>query len=391
METKPEKKAKRFFGSKKSLNISSPELYTFKFTRPAEPRDFGPTGLVYTVYEPITVDEDFKYYNIELTGDPTIDLQIIYGSKDVHNSIGILTRPAEENIAKIKRNHDISLSLCDGTYIINNGRHRIVYLKHYYNNCVQYCDTEEALNTLKQNVTIPVRINKRIENRTINEILIDLKQKYENIIVFKDDVLTDNPELIIILDDILYYVKSYDEIIDFYKRVELGEDVSTYKIIGRKTPTYFDIDKLFSYIYNLVGKEIYNMSYISFIRYLKLKPPIIDGTLIDIEQIPLMKLYMKYLEMTTCYMICKTYDVELPNGTNFSYSEYSKERQIGLYLMQIINQHLEYKDLKWEDIYEILHEDPKLKQYDSDYLKDIAMEYGIRVVLGEQIFTKKKK
>ena len=133
------------------------------------------------------------------------------------------------------------------------------------------------------------------------------------------------------------------------------------------------------------------MSYISFIRYLKLKPPIIDGTLIDIEQIPLMKLYMKYLEMTTCYMICKTYDVELPNGTNFSYSEYSKERQIGLYLMQIINQHLEYKDLKWEDIFEILHEDPKLKQYDSDYLKDIAMEYGIRVVLGEQIFTKKKK
>ena len=39
-----------------------------------------------------------------------------------------------DNIAKIKRNHDISLSLCDGTYIINNGRHRIVYLKHYYEN-----------------------------------------------------------------------------------------------------------------------------------------------------------------------------------------------------------------------------------------------------------------
>ena len=59
--------------------------------------------------------------------------------------------------------------------------------------------------------------------------------------------------------------------------------------------------------------------------------------------------------------------------------------------MQIINQHLEYKEYTWEQIFAILHEDPKLSQYDSDYLKDIAMEHGIRELLGDQIFVKRKK
>ena len=45
----------------------------------------------------------------------------------------------------------------------------------------------------------------------------------------------------------------------------------------------------------------------------------------------------------------------------------------------------------WEQIFTILHKDPKLKQYDSDYLKDIAIEHGIRLVLGEHIFVHKKK
>ena len=121
-----------------------------------EPPDFGPTGLIWTTIEQITIDEDFKYYNSELTGNPKVDLQLIYGSKDVHNSVGILTRPSEDNIARIKRNYDISLTKCDDTYLINNGRHRIVYLKHYFADCYQYCDTEEALNTLKQKVTIPI-------------------------------------------------------------------------------------------------------------------------------------------------------------------------------------------------------------------------------------------
>ena len=67
-----------------------------------EPPDFGPTGLIWTTCEQITIDDNFKYYNSELTGNPKVDLQLIYGSKDVHDSVGILTRPTEDNIAKIK-------------------------------------------------------------------------------------------------------------------------------------------------------------------------------------------------------------------------------------------------------------------------------------------------
>lgn len=356
-----------------------------------EPPDFGPTGLIWTTIEQITIDEDFKYYNSELTGNPKVDLQLIYGSKDVHNSVGILTRPSEDNIARIKRNYDISLTKCDDTYLINNGRHRIVYLKHYFADCYQYCDTEEALNTLKQKVTIPVRINKRLEDRRINEILIFLKEKYEDMFIFKTDVLNDNPELAIFYEGSLYYVKNKDEIIDFYQRIELGEDLTEYKLLNLEPVTYPDINRVFEELHNIYGNHIYELSYIGLIRLLKLTPLYIDGISIKVEQLPLKKLYFKYLDMTTCYMICNTYDIDLPEDTSFQYSKFSKEHKIGIYLMQIINQHLEYKEYTWEQIFAILHEDPKLSQYDSDYLKDIAMEHGIRELLGDQIFTKKRK
>ena len=356
-----------------------------------EPPDFGPTGLIWTTIEQITIDEDFKYYNSELTGNPKVDLQLIYGSKDVHNSVGILTRPSEDNIARIKRNYDISLTKCDDTYLINNGRHRIVYLKHYFADCYQYCDTEEALNTLKQKVTIPVRINKRLEDRRINEILIFLKEKYEDMFIFKTDVLNDNPELAIFYEDSLYYVKNKDEIIDFYQRIELGEDLTEYKLLNLEPVTYPDINRVFEELHNIYGNHIYELSYIGLIRLLKLTPLYIDGISIKVEQLPLKKLYFKYLDMTTCYMICNTYDIDLPEDTSFQYSKFSKEHKIGIYLMQIINQHLEYKEYTWEQIFAILHEDPKLSQYDSDYLKDISMEHGIRELLGDQIFTKKRK
>lgn len=382
----------RIMRSKKII-IVSPNGKRLEYIPPVviEPPDFGPTGLIWTTIEQITIDEDFKYYNSELTGNPKVDLQLIYGSKDVHNSVGILTRPSEDNIARIKRNYDISLTKCDDTYLINNGRHRIVYLKHYFADCYQYCDTEEALNTLKQKVTIPVRINKRLEDRRINEILIFLKEKYEDMFIFKTDVLNDNPELAIFYEDSLYYVKNKDEIIDFYQRIELGEDLTEYKLLNLEPVTYPDINRVFEELHNIYGNHIYELSYIGLIRLLKLTPLYIDGISIKVEQLPLKKLYFKYLDMTTCYMICNTYDIDLPEDTSFQYSKFSKEHKIGIYLMQIINQHLEYKEYTWEQIFAILHEDPKLSQYDSDYLKDIAMEHGIRELLGDQIFTKKRK
>lgn len=377
----------------KRIVVIGPKGKKIEFNTPVilEPPDFGPTGLIWTTCENITIDENFKYYNSELTGNPAEDLQLIYGSKDVHNSVGILTRPANENIARIKRNYDISLTKCDDTYLINNGRHRIVYLKHYFSDCYQYCDTEEALNLLKQKVTIPVRINKRLEDRQINEILIFLKEKYENMCIFKTDVLNDDPELAIFYEDSLYYVKNKDEIIDFYQKIELGEFLDEYKILNLEPVTYPDINRVFEEIHKIYKNTIYSLSYIGLIRLIKLTPLTIDGITIKVEQLPLKKLYYKYLDMTTCYMVCKTYDIDLPEDTSFQYSKFSKEHKIGIYLMQIINQHLEYKDLTWEQIYEILQQDPKLSQYDSDYLKDIAMEHGIRELLGEQIFVKKKK
>lgn len=378
---------------KKRVKLSSPNniYYRLQTPRQREKRDFGRSGLVYTTCELLTIDDTFNYYSSELIGDPFYDLPIIYGEKDTHNSVGILTRPAEENIAKIKRNHDISLFLCDDTYVINNGRHRLVYLQHYYKECAKYCDTEESLQSLKEQVTIPVRITKRIEDKEINDILLTLKDRYENISIYKSNILNDNLEIVITYNNSLFYLKNKTEIIDFFIRLELDDNTDIYKIMDINPNPYPDIEKIYAYLYSKVGQDLYTFSYITLIRYLMISPPTIDNQLITIDQIPLRKLYLKYLEMINCYMTCQTYDTDLPYGTDYSYSTHSKERKIGAYLMEIINNHPEYKYLKWPEIFEILHEDSKLKQYDNEYLKDISIEHGIRLVLGEQIFTKKLK
>ena len=57
--------------------------------------------------------------------------------------------------------------------------------------------------------------------------------------------------------------------------------------------------------------------------------------------------------------------------------------------MELIYENPNYKKLSWDELYQILHEHPSLKRYDSEYLKDIAIENGYQILLKGHFFTKR--
>ena len=226
---------------KEKINIVKQPIKEAKVNEEPEvdsERDFGLTALTYAVYESIPIDNTFNYYQCELTGNASVDLHIIYGTRDTHDSTKILTKPIFQNIAKIKRNYDITLTKLDNTYIIVNGRHRIIYLKNFYEENEIGCLTKEELNTLKELVTIPAKVTKRIEDREVNEIIANLIKNYYGIFIQKANFLNDLPELIIIYKSTLCYVKNKEELIDFYNKLSKMQSVNEYKLVVNEVDKY---------------------------------------------------------------------------------------------------------------------------------------------------------
>lgn len=358
---------------------------------PDNERSFGLTALTYSIYESIPIDSNFNYYHTELTGIARLDLHIIYGSKDAHDSSHILTRPILENISKIKRNYDISLTRLDGTYIITNGRHRIVYLKNFYEENVVGCLKPDELLELKDLVTIPVKVTKRIEDEEINQIIDKLIKRYPNIFIQKSNYLDELPEIIIIYKKTLCYIRTKEQLIDFYNKIINKEPVDDYKVVISEDETYTYVDIIFEILYERLHEKIYQMDYMDLIYYLKDNPITIEGTLIPIEKINLKYLYAKYVEMVTSYTLCMARNEELPVTTDFASAFFTNQRRIGKTIMDLIYANPSYKDLSWDELYQILHEHPLLKKYDSDYLKDIAIEHGYQIIINRHFFTKNIK
>lgn len=352
-------------------------------------RDFGLTALTYTVYESIPIDNTFNYYHSELTGNANVDLHIIYGTRDTHDSIKTLKKPILENIAKIKRNYDITLTKFDNTYLIANGRHRIIYLKNFYEENEIGCLNKEELNKLKELVTIPVKVTKRIEDKEINEIIDNLTKNYYGIFIQKANFLNDLPELIIIYKRTLCYIKTKEELIDFYNKLTTFKSIEEYKLVLNESDRYNDVDKIFEILYERMNNAIYQMNYIDIVNYLKENPISIEGIIIPIERINLKYLYAKYVEMVTTYTLCTSRGEELPTSTDFASAFYSNQRRLGKIIMSLIYENPDYKKLSWDEFYEILHEHPKLNRYDSEYLKDIAIENGYQILLKGHFFSKR--
>ena len=254
------------------------------------------SSLYYSAYEEIPITEDFIYDNDELTGEATYDIDDLYGK---FNSNGSREKISELNLSQkldiIKQSHDLRAIKKDNTYTIVNGRHRLIYLKYYYLSNYKQCKTPFELKMLKDMVTVPILLDKTIEDDEIQSVLIYLEQINPNIRFYKTNILNNNCDLIIVNRNKAYHIKSKEELIKLASY--LGNRIENNEfMIGINT----DLD---SYLYKIIiyklitifKSEFFKMDLMDIVKYLQNNTIMIGNNEIKLSTINYHLLYYSYM------------------------------------------------------------------------------------------------
>ena len=219
-------------------------------------KGFEETGLEYTRPELITIDSNFKYYGMNLSSNPNTDFKLLYSDErynDTKEPSNPLNNDYHSNISKIKQSTDISITKLGNLNKIKNGRHRIIYILHN-----------------GKPVTIPAKVTRRIEDKEINIILINLKKIF-SISACKNNILNDEPNILLISNNMLYEIKDKESLIEFYNN-----------IMNNKTNEHFSPIK-FNIINNINRNQIISKyKELIFKRYLSIGTKILTSNFTEI-------------------------------------------------------------------------------------------------------------
>lgn len=175
-------------------------------------RHFDITGLLYTRYELVRIDRNFVYYHTDLSGNADKDFYYLYSNERYKENNSPLNNSFKNNLAIIKKSSDISMRKLGEVYCIENGRHRVLYLIN------QGVDVE-----------IPVMLTKRLEDEEINKVLVELQGVY-GALVYKNNILNDDVNLVIILNGNLYVIKNKNDLETFSYYLRSGITIEEFRL-----------------------------------------------------------------------------------------------------------------------------------------------------------------
>ncbi len=246
-----------------------------------EAMGFQETALWYSTTDLVVFDSDFLYYHSYLSGNPSLDFYNLYhDERYLNNPNSPLKESFNDNLERILKFNDIDITRIGKLHVIGNGRHRILYLM----NC--NCD-----------YPIPVSVNKRIEDREFNEILIRIKNRF-NITVHKNNICNEEANIIINYNNKTYNTKNREELKRFEELLlsngNLDEFyVCDYNYINRnkKSDTFaYERDRMLVFWINNQKLNIFEGNYTD---YLKLTGKDDSNVLFDAFSVN-QKIYQKY-------------------------------------------------------------------------------------------------
>ena len=216
----------------------------------------------YNRFESITIDENFIYTGPKLTGDPSYDIDIIYGKATSPDKRFDKTTPFLDNLSKIKRSQDINLVRMDGYYKIENGRHRLLYLLNYYLDYTKGKISKIDLEYIKKMLTITANVRCHIEDQEFNNIIKLLTKKYR-VYIYKNELRNDEPNIYISLNNVVYHTKSTEELKDLYDLLNNNINNNKY-FVGEEIERENDhnrYNKLFNSLISHYQERITKMSF----------------------------------------------------------------------------------------------------------------------------------
>lgn len=371
------------------LDINTGHIYETK-----EQQEEQTYHVYYSRYENLDVTSEFEYTNSELTQDINYDIDLIYGNLDTNNSREKVDRNPYKNIDFIKSRDDVHVRKTNGKYHIRNGRHRLLYLKHFY---VSNYHTYQELNELEKLhnlVTIPASVERAIESPHINDTISKIKELCPKTIFLKTNINNDEPELLIIFDNKTYITKNEQELDELYNLLSNNNLDNKYYIGINSSLHNINYEDLIDYLIVTLKEKIYDMSLTDIIRYLTTSGFYQDNKYYLVSDLNYFYLYFEYVDLQHYIQIRRLFnkDINIIEETE----DKLLKKEIGERILSLIKDNPDLLDLEWKDFYEIISSIEEFKQYTPDFLESAANYAGYqkeRLIrfCSNDLYTKKKR
>lgn len=348
----------------------------------------------YSRYETLDITDQFEYTNSELTQDINYDIDLIYGNLDTNKSREKIQRNPYTNIDYIHSRDDIHVRKTNGKYHIRNGRHRLLYLKHFYVTNYNSYKELDNLDKLKELVTIPASVERTIESPSINETLSKIKELSTKVLFFKCDINNEEPELLIIFEDKTYITKNEQELNELYNLLSLNTLDNKY-FIGINSNEYnINYEELFDYLIITLKEKLYDMSLTDIIEYITTEGIYQKEQYYLVSNLNYFHLYLEYADFQHYIQIRRLFkkDINIIEETEDKLLKMNTGKQI---LSLIIN-NPDLIELDWKDFYSIISSIEEFKQYDEDFLESAANYAGYQkerllYFYNNELYPKKKR
>jgi len=275
------------------ISIDTGDLYIKEETKPKQY-----SSLSYFNYETVHIDENFRYENEELTGDINYDIDELYGrfaKEDTREKLDAMN--LDDKLRKIKSSYDIDLTYQNGKYHISNGRHRILFLLHYYLNNYRDCKNETLLKMLKESTTILAYVERKIEDPELNKIMLYLERKYQNIKFLKTNILNNKFDVIVLFHNRAYHLRSKEDLIKFTNYLDKDTLLNEFYMGNNSNMEIIPYDIILARLVAIYKEEILRMDLLDLIIHLKQQPLEINGITIDGNNLNYSALYLAYTLM----------------------------------------------------------------------------------------------
>ena len=368
------------------INITTGETY-HKAEIPKEQE----YHLYYSRYEMIDITNEFEYTNSELTQDINYDIDLIYGHLDTNHSKSKISSNPYTNIDFIKNKEDIHVRKINGKYHIRNGRHRLLFLKHFYVTNYESYNSMNKLDNLKELVRVPASVERTIESKTINELLTKIKKLNPKTNIFKTNINNEEPELIIIYGEKVYITKNEQELEDLYNQLSTNILINNYYIGNNSNKHKINYEELYDYLIITLQEKIYDMSLTDIINYLVNDGFYQKDQYFITTDLNYYYLYFEYIDFQH-YIQLKLLFNKSQNIVEDTKEKILK-KELGTKIISLIEEHPDLMYLEWNDLYQLLSTKDEFKNYDSHFLEEAAnyggyQKYKLLQLYNNESYTK---
>lgn len=322
---------------------------------------------MYHRLESVKIDENFKYYHYDLTGSAKIDFDNLFGVNDSHGSARILEHSFRENYLKIQRSHDIALTFDDGVYKIYNGRHRLIYLKAFYD--AYHCKENDF------GYWAPAFVNYYIKDDAVNRIINSLEKDYEAQ-VYKGNYYDDEISFSMVISDKIYVVRNKEELEEFHELLKVGSNIEKYFLSTVSLEKKFPIEDVFQSIFSCVGQRLFEMSFIDLFFYIKENGVILENHKITLNELNIKAIYAYHLRIVESVQVCKVYGYDILDGLEITNVRNKPINVYGAIIMDFLYDNPAYQNLRWDELFEIISNFVRFRECDSEFLRESAKRFG---------------